>query len=117
MSFAAHDMLSHLVAEYGYWAVFGLVMLESSGIPLPGETALISAAIYAGTTHRIDPSLVIMAAGAGAILGDNVGFWVGREFGLSLLVRYGCYLHLDAPHLRLGQYLFLRHGGKIVFFG
>lgn len=106
-----------MIASYGYWIVFGLVALESSGIPLPGEVALISAAIYAGATHRIDISLVILAGAAGAVFGDNLGFWLGRGAGLRLLLRYGRYLRLDERRLKLGQYLFLQYGGPIVFFG
>ena len=117
MSFLADSTLSHLIAAYGYWAVFGLVALESSGVPLPGETALISAAIYAGTTHRIDVALVILAAAGGAILGDNLGFWVGRGFGFRLLLRYGRHVGLSEGRLKIGQYLFRRHGGAIVFIG
>jgi membrane protein DedA with SNARE-associated domain len=117
MPLLPNSTLSHLIAAYGYWAVFGLVALESSGIPLPGEAALVSAAIYAGTTHRIGIAPVILAAAGGAVLGDNLGFWAGREFGFRLLLRYGRYVRLDEARLKLGQYLFLRHGGKIVFFG
>jgi membrane protein DedA with SNARE-associated domain len=117
MALLSETTLSHLIAVYGYWAVFALVALESSGIPLPGETALVSAAIYAGTMHQIDIAIVILAAASGAILGDNIGYWVGRELGFRLLLRYGRYLRLDEVRLKLGQYLFLRHGGKIVFLG
>ena len=110
-------MLSHLLAVYGIWAVFGLVSLESAGVPLPGETALITASIYAGTTRNLDIGLVIAAASAGAILGDNVGYWVGRTLGARLLQRYGRTIRLDPKRLEVGQQLFLRHGGKIVVFG
>jgi hypothetical protein len=58
-----------------------IVMLESAGIPMPGETILVTAAVYAGTRHALDIRWVIAAAAGGAILGDNIGFWVGREFG------------------------------------
>ena len=108
---------AYLVAHYGYWAVFGFVALESSGIPLPGETILIAAAIYAGDTQQLDIVRVILCAAAGAVLGDNLGFWVGRKIGMNLLQRHGKSIGLDARRLKLGQYLFLRHGGKIVFFG
>jgi membrane protein DedA with SNARE-associated domain len=97
--------------------VFGLIASESSGIPLPGETALVSAAIYAGNTHSLDIGFLILVAAAAAVVGDNLGFWVGRELGFRVLVRYGRYLGLDEARLKLGQYLFLRHGGKIVFLG
>jgi membrane protein DedA with SNARE-associated domain len=109
--------LTHLVTTYGYWAVLLFVAIESTGIPFPGETMLLIAAIYAGTTHHLSIPLVILAAASGAILGDNLGFWVGREGGYRLLRRYGRYIHLDERKLKLGQYLFMKHGGKIVFFG
>jgi membrane protein DedA with SNARE-associated domain len=113
----AGETLSHLIQTYGYLGVFGLIALESSGLPLPGETALVTAAIYAGTTQHLDIKLLIAAAAGGAILGDNLGFLVGRELGFRALLRYGQYLGLGESRLKVGQYLFLRHGGKIVFFG
>lgn len=105
------------IAAYGVIVVFVAVMLECAGVPMPGETALVTAAIYAGTTHRISITTLIAAAAAAAIIGDNVGYWVGRRFGFNFLLRYGGYVHLTHPRLKMGQYLFLRHGGKIVFFG
>src|ERR1700680_126117 len=87
------------------------------GIPVPGETALIAAAVYAGTTNNVSIWPIIAAAAAGAIAGDTVGFWIGRTLGYSLLLRYGPYIRLTESRLKVGQYLFLRHGGKIVFFG
>ncbi len=109
--------LPALVATYGYWFVGGIVALESMGIPLPGETTLVIAAIYAGTTHGLDIAPVVAAAAAGAIVGDNAGFWLGRHIGFPLALKYGRYLRLTESRLKLGQYLFLRHGGKVVFFG
>jgi membrane protein DedA with SNARE-associated domain len=112
--------LSHLqpiVAEHGYWIVFLIVMLESAGIPLPGETVLVLASIYAGATGELWLSLIIICAAAGAILGDNIGFWAGRHWGRAFLLNYGKFIHLPEERLRLGQYLFERHGAKIVFFG
>jgi membrane protein DedA with SNARE-associated domain len=106
-----------LFVTYGVWAVFLVVMLESAGLPCPGETTLILAAAYAGTTHNVSIELVVAMAAAGAILGDNFGYWIGRGFGFPLLVRYGRYIHLDESKLKLGEYLFRQHGGKIVFFG
>jgi membrane protein DedA with SNARE-associated domain len=109
--------LQHVLASYGYAAIFIVVMLESAGIPLPGETILVSAAAFAGSRHSLDIRCVIAAAAGGAILGDNIGFWVGREFGTSLLLQWGYLVGLDERKRKLGQYLFFRHGGKIVFFG
>lgn len=106
-----------LVAVYGYLAVLVVVGLESAGLPLPGETMLVTAAIYAGATHQLNIVGVISAAAAGAILGDNLGFVIGYWGGYRLLRRVGRYIRLNEPRLRLGQYLFRRHGGKVVFFG
>jgi len=113
----ATSELMHFLTAYGYWAVLFFVAIESTGIPFPGETMLLVAAIYAGRTQRMSLLLVIVAAAAGAILGDNVGFWVGREGGYRLLRRYGRFIRLDERKLKLGQYLFSKHGGKVVFFG
>lgn len=109
--------LQPLIAQHGYWVVFFIVMLESAGVPLPGETVLILAAVYAGATGELDIATVIGCAAAGAIIGDNIGFWVGRTFGVKLLLCYGKFVHLPESRLRLGQYLFEKHGAKIVFFG
>ncbi len=116
MHFVTHD-LTHLLAAYGYWAVLLFVAIESIGIPFPGETMLLAAAIYAGTTHHLFIPFVIAAAATGAILGDNVGFWIGREGGYRLLRHYGRYIRIDERKMKLGQYLFRKHGGKVVFFG
>ena len=113
----ATSQLSHLLMTYGYWAVLLFVAIESTGIPFPGETMLLFAAIYAGTTHQLSIALIIAAAAGGAILGDNLGYWVGHEGGYRLLRRYGHYVHLDERRLKLGQYLFIKHGSKVVFFG
>ncbi len=93
------------------------VGIESIGIPFPGETTLIAAAAYAGSTHKLNIGFVIAAAAAGAIIGDNIGFWIGREFGFRLLIRYGKYIRLTERRIKLGQYLFQRYGIEVVFFG
>ncbi|MBV8613695.1 MAG: DedA family protein [Acetobacteraceae bacterium] len=110
-------MPSPLLAHAGYGAVMLAVGIESMGIPFPGETTLIAAAAYAGSTHKLSIVLVVAAAAAGAIIGDNVGFWIGREVGLRLLLRYGKYIRMTERRIKLGQYLFQRYGGVVVFFG
>jgi membrane protein DedA with SNARE-associated domain len=109
--------VQHVIASYGYAAIFVIVMLESAGVPLPGETILVSAAAFAGGRHTLHLGYIIAAAAGGAIIGDNIGFWVGREFGTTLLAKWGHLIGLDERKRKLGQYLFARHGGKIVFFG
>jgi len=111
------EHLRHLISVYGYWSVAVIVALESMGLPLPGETVLVVAALYAATHHDTSIAGVIASAAAGAIVGDNLGYWLGREFGYRLLLRYGAYIRLSHERIKLGQYLFLRHGGKVVFFG
>ena len=109
--------LDSLLATYGYLAVFVFVGVESIGVPVPGETMLVTAAIYAGTTGRLSIFWVIVASSAGAIVGDNIGYVIGRTGGYRLVKRYGRYIGLEEDRLRLGQYLFDKHGSKVVFFG
>ena len=109
--------LDSLLATYGYLAVFVFVGVESIGVPVPGETMLVTAAIYAGTTGRLSIFWVIVASSAGAIVGDNIGYVIGRTGGYRLVKRYGRYIRLEEDRLRLGQYLFDKHGSKVVFFG
>jgi membrane protein DedA with SNARE-associated domain len=117
MFHAATTELQHFLATYGYWAVFVFVAIESIGIPFPGETILLVAAIDAGKTHQLSIVLVIAAAACGAIVGDNIGFWIGREGGFRLLRRYGRYIGFNERKVKVGLYLFRKYGGEIVFFG
>ena len=117
MEFLNAGWLQHLIETYGLWIVFILIMLESSGIPMPGETALVTASIYAGTTHRLQIEEIVAVAAAGAIIGDNFGYLAGRWIGLPLIEKYGKRVGITPDRLLLGRYLFHVHGGKIVFFG
>ncbi|HEY9462446.1 MAG TPA: DedA family protein [Vicinamibacterales bacterium] len=109
--------LTDAIGAYGAWIVGGAVAVESMGIPVPGETMLITAAVFAGTTGQLNVADVVLAAIFGAIAGDNAGFLIGRTVGFRWLVRHRSRLRLTTRRLKLGQYLFLRHGGKVVFFG
>jgi membrane protein DedA with SNARE-associated domain len=93
-----------------------LVALESFGIPAPGETALIAAAVVAakGDLHIVPLLAIATAAG---IIGDNIGFWVGRKVGFRVLCRFGSHVGMGPKRLKLLQYLFLRYGKRIVFIG
>jgi membrane protein DedA with SNARE-associated domain len=108
---------TNLVSAYGYWLIFAVVGLESVGFPLPGETTLLAAAVYAGATHRLSITLVIALSIAGAILGDNLGFLIGRAGGYQVLRRYGRYIRIDESMLKVAEYLFQRYGIWIVFIG
>jgi membrane protein DedA with SNARE-associated domain len=106
-----------LIASYGYIAILSIILLESAGVPLPGETTLVAASVYAGSHHGLDIRWVIATAAGATILGDNIGYWVGRTLGRKVLLKWGIWIGLDQRKLDLGEYLFLRHGGKIVFLG
>jgi membrane protein DedA with SNARE-associated domain len=103
----------HLIHEYGLVAVAAIIGLECLGLPVPGETALLAAAIYAGTTHDFNINAVMVTAAGAAMAGRMIGYLIGHKFGSLLLLRYGHYVGL---RIKLGQYLFIRYGGKIIFF-
>ena len=109
--------VNHLLHTYGYLAVFLLIGAESMGIPLPGETILIAAAVYAGHTHKLSVWGVFAVATAAAVIGDNLGFWIGDKGGYRLIRRYGHYVRADESKIKIGRLVFDRHGGKVVFFG
>ncbi len=113
---STHTIESWL-SSYGYVVVFVLVMLESLGLPVPGETALIAAALFAGSTHHLAIGWIVVVAAGGAIVGDNIGFTLGRYAGTKLLVRHGYRIRLNESRLRIGMWLFRHHGGKVVFWG
>ncbi|MFI5272341.1 MAG: DedA family protein [Ktedonobacterales bacterium] len=105
-----------LVATFGYLVVLLVVMAESAGLPVPGETSLLIAGAFAATGKLWLPG-VIAAAALGAILGDTAGYWVGRTSGLRLLRRHGRLLRFDERKLQQAEAFFARHGEKTVFLG
>jgi membrane protein DedA with SNARE-associated domain len=112
-------MLAALIdvpANLGYAAVFGLIAIETMGIPVPGETALIAAALLA---HKgsMDIVVVVALAAAAAIIGDNVGFFIGRKGGRRLFLRPGPLLAQRQRVIEAGEPFFARHGPKAVFLG
>jgi membrane protein DedA with SNARE-associated domain/membrane-associated phospholipid phosphatase len=109
-------VIGHLLESYGYLAVLVLVGLESLGLPLPGETALLTASAYAAAGH-LSIVGVVAAAIAGAVLGDAGAYWIGRTGGLALVRRYGRLLRIDDARLGRAQGFYRRHGGATVFFG
>ena len=111
-----HETLYELIGSYGYATLFLLVGIESFGIPLPGETALITASALAAL-GRLNIFGVIVAAAAGAILGDNAGYWVGKKGGIVLIHKYGRFVRLDEKKIARMHEFFARHGAKTVFFG
>ena len=113
---AAIVNVSHLVETFGYPLLFLAVMAESSGVPIPGETALITAAVLA-SAGKLQIELVIPIAALGAIVGDNIGYLIGRKGGRWLLERPGRFHAQRRQVLVMGEPFFERHGPKAVFFG
>jgi membrane-associated protein len=105
------------VAEtIGYPVIFALIAIETMGIPVPGETALVTAGIVA-SRGRLQIEVVIALAAAAAILGDNVGFAIGRKLGRRLLTAPGPLLHHRQRVIAVAEPFFERHGPKAVFLG
>lgn len=109
--------LNHLLEQYGYGVVGVGIMLEATGLPLPGESLLIAAAIFAATTHRLNIFVLVPVAAVGAICGDQIGYFLGRWIGRRALARIGKKVGLTEERLELGRFLFRKYGGSIVFFG
>jgi membrane protein DedA with SNARE-associated domain len=108
--------LSTLVARHGYEVVFAALLLASAGAPLPAGELLVAAAIYAAHTHRLSIAVLIFGGAAAAVLGGLAGYGIGHSLGVAGLKRHGGAVGLGPARQRLGRYLFLAHGGKIVFF-
>jgi membrane protein DedA with SNARE-associated domain len=106
--------LIDLFSRYGYAVVFGGVLLENAGVPVPGETAVLAGGALAHFGH-LSLLLVIAAACVGAVLGDNLGFLIGRRGGRALVERYGVYIGVTPARLRAFDWFFERHGAKTVF--
>jgi membrane protein DedA with SNARE-associated domain len=117
---AAINILAILQAalnNFGYLAVALFIMIESSGIPFPGETMLLLASFYAANDQHLQIPLVIICAALGAIIGDNIGYYVGHTWGKAVVERYGRYLFIKPAHLERAEKFFAKHGDKTVFFG
>jgi membrane protein DedA with SNARE-associated domain len=106
--------VTHFIAHYGLFFLFGIVCLESAGLWLPGETALIAAAVYASDGH-LPIAEVIAVAAVAAIIGDNIGYWIGREGGRRLIDRYATLRRFGDRVIPPAERFFDRHGGKAVF--
>lgn len=106
--------MTHFIEHYGLLFLFAIVCLESAGLWLPGETALIAAGVYASKGHLSITGVIAVAAVA-AIVGDNIGYWLGREGGRRLLYRYPLLRRFAERVLPPAERFFERHGGKAVF--
>ena len=105
-----------LLKQWGYGLVFAAMLLENAGLPLPGETITLLGG-YAAGSGELNGLGVVGAAFAGAVLGDNIGYWVGRRLGWSFMLRVGQLLRQSPEQLESLRASFLRHAGKSVFLG
>lgn len=110
------QIVTNLLASYGYIIVFVGVMLESTGVPFPGETVLLAGAVYAANSH-LNIVGVLIASALGAIIGDNMGYWVGREYGRKFLEKYGKRIGFNAKRERTIERYFEKYGAFTVFIG
>ena len=107
------NVVGTYLGHYGYWAILLLVTIEDFGIPVPGETILIAAAIYAGA-GKLNVVLVGLVGFVAAVIGDNIGFAIGHFGGRALALRWGKYIFLTEERLDKAEVFFARHGGKII---
>jgi membrane protein DedA with SNARE-associated domain len=113
------DFLAAYVHPYGYIILFLVTVLEASafvGIFVPGDTVVVLSGLLASRGLLKFPLVVVIAA-AGAVIGDNIGYFIGRRYGLPFLIKYGRRLHLRERHLRRANEFFRKHGGKSVVLG
>ena len=111
--------MSHVIEHHQSWALvllFLLIAVESAGVPLPGETALVASGVLASQS-KLNIVVVIVVASAAAIVGDNGGYWLGRKGGRRLLERWSLVSRHAQRVLPRAERLFAKHGGKTVFFG
>lgn len=110
------ENVQEIARHYGYWAVFVGIALENTGIPLPGETITIVGGFLAGS-GELNYWLVLTSAIAGAVLGDNFGYWIGKVGGWSFLVRAGRVFRIQEQQIELAREQFSRNAAKAVFLG
>src|SRR5215204_4320508 len=108
------DRILSLIEHYGYLVILFGVMLESTGVPLPGETILLAAGVLVQRGH-LDLGDAIVFGIMGAVIGDQIGYWVGREGGRPFVLRWGSYVFITPERLGRTEAFFERHGGKAVF--
>ncbi len=116
MDFISSQDLVELLGRWGYGVIFAGMLLENAGLPLPGETLTLLGG-YAAGSGQMSLFGVIAAAASGAILGDNIGYWVGRRFGWDLMLRLGLWLRQSPEQMELLRQRFLRHASASVLLG
>lgn len=108
------EVLRGYLASYGYWAVAVSLLLENAGLPVPGETILLLASFAAFSQRNLHLPVIIVVATAAAVIGDNLGYWIGNRGGRSLIERYQHFIRPST--VERGERLFARYGPMTIFF-
>lgn len=116
MEFFSLEQLKELAHTYGYWAVFAGIAIENTGIPIPGETITIIGGFLAGS-GELNYWLVLLTAIAGAVTGDNFGYWLGRIGGWQFLLKLSRFFRLPDDEVEKAKHKFVENAAKAVFFG
>lgn len=111
------QILQNALHTLGYPAITIFILIESAGIPFPGETMLLLASFYAAIDHQLHLPIIIACAAIGTIVGDNLGYYLGRTGGKTIIERYGHRIFLKPEHLKHAETFFAKHGDKTVFLG
>jgi membrane protein DedA with SNARE-associated domain len=109
------ELIRQYLAEYGYWTVAIALLLENAGLPVPGETILLTASFLAFSEHRLHLPSIIAVGVLAATIGDNIGFLIGHFGGRPLLTKYGKYIFIRPQTIEDGEKLFARYGAGVVF--
>ena len=116
MEFLSLEQIKELAHLYGYWAVFAGIAIENTGIPIPGETITIVGGFLAGS-GELNYWLVLLTAIAGAVTGDNCGYWIGRIGGWQFLLKLARFFRLPETEVEKAKTKFVDNAAKAVFFG
>jgi membrane protein DedA with SNARE-associated domain len=110
------EVLRGYLAAYGYWAVAATLLLENAGLPVPGETILLLASFVAYSDRSLHLPTIILVATCAAVIGDNLGYWIGHRGGRSLLDRYQHLVYIRSSTIERGERLFEQYGPATIFF-
>ena len=116
LEFLSLDEIQEIAHQYGYWAVFMGIALENTGIPLPGETIIIVSGFLAGS-GELNYWIVLVTAIAGAVLGDNFGYWIGRFGGWHFILKLGRFFRIPVKKMQEARKQFTKNAAGAVFFG
>lgn len=116
MGHSVSHLVRSFVTDYGYWAVAVMLLLENSGLPVPGETTLLVASFFAYSEHKLHLGWIIVVATCAATLGDNLGFAIGFYGGRPLLQHYQRLFRIRQEFFERGEALFARYGAATIFF-